>query len=337
MPDNRSSPPAPRLHAGIDIGGTKVAVCLARAGTPGDEAVENAPPAIFHRIAEPTVKTGAADALAQQVLQLLQRACAEQGVSVDALAGVGVSSCGPFVRRAGCIEVANPNICGALSGADGVAAPNDWTQVPLQAPLRDALGAARLRIANDAVAALAAERRWGALQGVTDCAYVTWSTGVGVGLCVDGRVLGGKNGNAGHAGHSFVGDVAGVAPACGCGNRGDVESLAGGGSLRDWLGVDAPTLLAAAQRGEPQALRQAQLLCRLMGRLLYNLVATLDLARISLGGSVFLHHQALLLPLLRRELAQHFAALTQGVEVVPAGLGAQVGDYAALALLDAAA
>ncbi len=327
-----STSPAPRLQAGIDIGGTKVAVCLAR---PGGGA---APPVIVSRLAEPTAKSGPPDALARQVLALLERACTAQGVAPAALAGVGVASCGPFVRRAGCLEVANPNLCGGLAGPGGGVPDNDWTQVPLQAPLEQALGGVRLCIANDAVAALGAERRWGALQGIADCAYVTWSTGVGVGLCVDGRVLAGRNGNAGHAGHSFVGDVPGhqgrQAPLCGCGNRGDVESLVGGGSLAAWLGRDARALLAAAQQGEAEARAQAGLLCHLLGRLLYNLVATLDLSRISLGGAVFLHHQALLLPLLRRELAQHFPVLTGGAELVAAGLGAQVADYAALALLD---
>ena len=328
-----SSSLSQRTCAGVDIGGTKVAVCLARMDGPG----AGQPPPILLRVSEPTVKTGAPDALARQVLALLDQACERLGVARTQLAGVGVSSCGPFVRRGGCIEVVNPNICGGLAGTGAAAQDNDWTQVPLEAPLGEALGAAPLRIANDAVAALEAERRWGALAGVNDCAYLTWSTGVGVGLCVDGRVLAGKNGNAGHAGHSFVGDVPGhagdAAPRCGCGNRGDVESLAGGGSLAAWLGVRAPALLAAAQRGEEPALAQVRLLCTLVGRLVYNLVATLDLSRISLGGAVFLHHQELLLPLLRAELAQHFAALTEGVELVPAGLGARVGDYAALALL----
>ncbi|WP_313069632.1 ROK family protein [Melaminivora sp.] len=326
-----TAPPSPAAawHAGIDIGGTKVAVCLARAAPAGGD-----PPELVQRLAAPTVRTGAVDALARQVLGLLEDACARQGVERGALAGVGVSSCGPFVRRGGAIEVANPNICGGLAGAAGPRAlDNDWREVPLQAPLAEALGGVPLRIANDAVAALEAERRWGALAGIDDCAYVTWSTGVGVGLCVDGRVLGGKNGNAGHAGHSFVGDVPGPAPLCGCGNRGDVESLVGGGLLPARLGVRAPALLQAAGRGDAAALAQVRQLCCLMGRLLYNLVATLDLERISLGGAVFLHHQALLLPLLREQVQQYFPALTQGVQLVPAGLGPQVADYAALALL----
>ncbi len=75
------------------------------------------------------------------------------------------------------------------------------------------------------------------------------------------------------------------------------------------------------------------MLCRVLGRMLYNLVATLDLQRISLGGSVFWHHRALLLPRLQAQVDGKLPALTAGVELVPAGLGLRVGDYAALALL----
>ena len=313
----------PPVLAGVDIGGTKVAVCLAV------PSVSDEPPALLTRLSEPTAKTGAPDALARQVLRLL-----DEARSGRPLAAVGVASCGPFVRVDGRVEVSNPNICGGLAGVSR-AQGNDWTRVPLEAPLAQVLGEGRVHVANDAVAALQAERRWGALRGVADCAYVTWSTGIGVGLCVDGRVLRGKNGNAGHAGHSYVGDVPGTAPPlCGCGNLGDAESLIAGSALQRRLGVDAPALLHAAGRGDAAALAEVRGLCALMGRLLYNLVATLDLRRISLGGSVFLHHQALLLPMLRAELARYFPALTDGVELVPAGLGERVGDYAALALLE---
>lgn len=317
----------PRLLAGVDIGGTKVAVCLAAPSGAGE------PPELLTRLSEATAKTGEPDALARQVLRLLDAACAAQGLARGDVAAVGVASCGPFVRGAGGVEVSNPNICGGLAGA-ARGLGNGWSRVPLEAPLAQALGEGRVRVANDAVAALQAERRWGALRGVDDCAYVTWSTGIGVGLCVDGRVLRGKNGNAGHAGHSFVGGLGGEPPLCGCGNRGDVESLVAGGALPRRLGLQAPALLDAAARGDAAALARVRELCMLMGRLLYNLVATLDLRRISLGGTVFLRHEALLLPLLRAELARGFAVLTDGVELVRAGLGERVGDYAALALAE---
>jgi glucokinase len=74
-------------------------------------------------------------------------------------------------------------------------------------------------------------------------------------------------------------------------------------------------------------------LCRVMGRMLYNLVVTLDLQRISLGGSVFWHHRDYLLPRLQAHISGKLAALTEGCDLVPAGLGERVGDYSALALV----
>ena len=71
-----------------------------------------------------------------------------------------------------------------------------------------------------------------------------------------------------------------------------------------------------------------------MGRMLFNLIATLDLQRISLGGSVFWHNRDFLLPRLQAEIDGKLEALTRGAELVPAGLGEKVGDYGALALLD---
>jgi glucokinase len=308
------------MRACVDIGGTKVAVSL---------SPDSASPLIGRR-SEPTAKTGDNDAVAQQILRLIDRICAEQGVDPASVERVGVSSAGPFVLRDGLFELATPNICGGIAGpARGL--PNDWMTAVLEAPLKQRF--AHVRVENDAVAALEAERRWGALQGTDHCAYVTWSTGVGVGLCVDGRILHGKNGNAGHAGHSFVVDDDNGA-LCGCGNRGDVEALVAGNSIARRFGQPAPELFAAAAAGEPQAVAAIEALCRVMGRMLYNLIATLDLERISLGGSVFWHNREVLLPRLAAEIDGKLAALTRDAVLVPAGLGERVGDYAALALLD---
>ena len=71
-----------------------------------------------------------------------------------------------------------------------------------------------------------------------------------------------------------------------------------------------------------------------MGRMLYNLVATLDLQRISLGGSVFWNNRDFLLPRLQAQIDGKLVAVTRGTLLVPAGLGQTVGDYGAMALLD---
>ncbi len=306
------------MKACIDIGGTKVAVSL-NSGA-GLE--------LLARRSEPTAKSGSPDALAQQVMRMVDDACAEAGIAPHSVQRAGVSSCGPFVMRAGMVELAAPNICGGLAGPDR-GLPNDWLAAPLEAPLRQRF--AEVRVENDCIAALEAERRWGALQGFEHCAYVTWSTGIGMGLCVDGRVLRGKNGNAGHGGHMFVVDNDDA--LCGCGNVGDLEALVAGNAVARRFGADAAALLARARANEPVAAATVEELCRILGRALYNLVVILDLQRISLGGSVFSHHRDHLLPRLQAQLTGRLPALTAGCELVPAGLGDKVGDYAALALL----
>ncbi len=304
----------------VDVGGTKVAVTIAdRRGTVG-------------RVTEPTATQGESDALGRQVLRMVAESCQLAGVQQAALAMVGVASCGPFVLNRGMVELAAPNICGGLAGkARGL--PNDWTSAILEAPLREAFS--QVRVENDGIAGLEAERRWGALQGMESCAYVTWSTGIGMGLCVDGHVLRGKNGNAGHAGHMFVSDNNDA--LCGCGNVGDVEGLVAGNAMGRRFAAqgysDSATLLIAAKAGEARAEAIVDDLCRVMGRTLYNLIVTLDLQGVSVGGSVFWHHRDYLLPRLQSHITGKLTSLTGGCTVVAAGLEDKVGDFGALALV----
>jgi glucokinase len=318
--------PDVRLAAGaapvacVDVGGTKVTVSVV------DER------GVQGWLTEPTVKEGASDALGRQVARMIGLSCAAAGVLPAQIAAVGIASCGPFVLNHGLVELAAPNICGGLAGA-GRGLPNRWTSAVLEAPVRNMFP--DVRVCNDGIGALQAERRWGALQGFDHCAYVTWSTGIGVGLCVDGRILKGKNANAGHAGHMFVSDNDDA--LCGCGNLGDVEGLIAGNAIPRRFAAqgftDAAALFNAAKAGHPDALALVDELCRIMGRALYNLVVTLDLQAISLGGGVFWHHRDFLLPRLDAHLQGRIPALTTSFKLLPAGLQNKVGDYAALALV----
>jgi len=319
-----------RLPAGsapaacVDLGGTKVAVSVV------DEQ------GVRGHLSEPTATRGSNDALVRQIIGLIEQSCALAGVGRQTITRIGVSSCGPFVLNQGLVELAAPNICGGLAGpARGL--PNDWRTALLEAPLRNAFG--DVRVANDGIGALEAERRWGALQidgaPMANCAYVTWSTGIGTGLCVDGQVLRGKNGNAGHAGHLFVSDNGDA--LCGCGNVGDVEGLVAGNALARRFPAqgfaNAAALFEAVYKGNTLAESIIDDVCQVMGRMLYNLIATLDLQRISIGGSVYWHHRDYLLPRLRAVVAGKLPALTAGCEIVSAGLGTRVGDFGALALV----
>ncbi|MDO8455678.1 MAG: ROK family protein [Burkholderiaceae bacterium] len=312
------------MKACVDLGGTKVAVSLANSS------------GLHAKRTEPTAKEGRNDALAQQIIRMIGESCAQAGFKQQDIDAVGVSSCGPFVLNKGMVELAAPNICGGLAGkARGL--PNDWHSAQLEAPLRALFP--NVRVENDGIGALEAERRWGALQNagvpLANCAYVTWSTGIGTGLCVDGHVLRGKNGNAGHAGHMFV--STNLDALCGCGNVGDLEGLVAGNAIPRRFASqgypDSASLFIAAQAGNTPAMSIIDALCEDMGRALYNLIVTLDLERISLGGSVFWHHRDFLLPKLQAFLQGKLPALTDGCELVPAGLGNQVGDWGALALV----
>ncbi|WP_420474928.1 ROK family protein [Noviherbaspirillum sp. ST9] len=300
--------------AALDIGGTKMAAMVASREGP------------LARISQPSIKSGTPRSLPEQGLALIDAVCEKAGVPKNAVRALGVASAGPFVREEGAIALCSPNLCGGLSGASDL--PNDWKSIPLEKVLRERYE--RLAIDNDCVSALVAERAFGAVIDEPDCAYVTWSTGVGFGLCVDGRVLRGKNGNAGHAGHMLLSEV--DESVCGCGNRGDLEALVSGRNVGNRSHMPAAELFQKAREGDAQAREIAERAANWFGRGLYNVVATLDTRTFVIGGSVWLHHGDWLTPLVMREIESRFPALTGGVRILPAALGRLVADVGALAL-----
>ena len=79
------------MRACVDIGGTKVAVSL----SPSSDAP------LVGRRSEPTAKTGDNDAVAVQIMRMIDEVCAEQGIAPADIDRVGVSSTGPFELRDG--------------------------------------------------------------------------------------------------------------------------------------------------------------------------------------------------------------------------------------------
>ena len=299
----------------LDIGGSKIAATVANASGP------------LVRVVQATIKKGNADAIAHQALQLLRAACDKADVKISAIASLGVSSCGPFAQQDNALGLVAPNLCGGLTASQDL--PNDWTFIPLEKILRTQC--AEVVIENDCVAALTAERFFGAAQDEPNSGYVTWSTGIGFGLCVDGHILRGKQGNAGHAGHMLMSETSDA--LCGCGNRGDLEAMVSGRNLGKRLGRPAADIFTAAQAGDAASLAIVQEAARWLGRGLYNLAATLDTRRFLVGGSVWRHHASLLAPLVEAEITSRFPALTAGVRVESAALDEWVTDIGALALV----
>ena len=303
----------PTVIATLDIGGTKMAACIADASGP------------LLRVVQSTLTSGTPDTIALQGLRLIDECCRQLHIDPAALQSVGVSSCGPFDWRDGAIGIIPPNLCGGLPNGDDL--PNDWTFLPLESVLRERF--TTVRIANDCVAALHGERTFGTAPA--NAIYVTWSTGIGFGLCVDGHILNGKAGNAGHAGHMLLSDTSEA--LCGCGNRGDLEAMLGGRNFGKQLGEPLEVIFSDAQHGDTDALQVVQEAARWFGRALYNLTTILDTEAIFVGGSVWRHNEALLAPLVQQEITNRFPALTRGVTVQGATLGELVTDMGAFALV----
>jgi glucokinase len=300
------------LIASLDIGGTKMAASVADASGP------------ILRVTQATIKSGTPDSIARQGLDLVDHCCIQLQIDPALVRSVGVSSCGPFEVRDGATGIIPPNLCGGLANGDDL--PNDWTFLPLESVLRERFTA--VHIANDCVAALHGERAFGTAPA--NSIYVTWSTGIGFGLCVDGRILKGKADNAGHAGHMLLSDTSDA--LCGCGNRGDLEGMIGGRNFGKHLGRPLDAIFYDAQRGDDVALAAVREAARWFGRALYNLTAILDTEAIFVGGSIWRHNETLLAPLVQQEINTRFPALTRGVSVHSATLGELVTDMGAFAL-----
>ncbi|MDF1557203.1 MAG: ROK family protein [ANME-2 cluster archaeon] len=303
--------------AGVDIGGTKITVSLAN--------IEGISVKIYQGIR----LEGSNTTIPEQVDLLIGYAFDRIGVKTDEIMAVGVSSCGPFVKENDELLLAAPNLCGGLAIDRGII-PNDWTRIPLESVLSRRWG--RMKIENDGVAAIVAERLFGAGRGEEDVVYVTWSTGIGSGAYVDGRLIHGKNGNAPHIGHIYLAEDG---PPCGCGNFGDMESLVSGVAIaRDFGSVrSAEEVFAAYRGGDGKAEEIINRAVINFARGLASINAVLDTSVFLIGGSVFINNIDILLPGIEAEFYRSFPLLSEDVDIRPCALGAFLGDMAAFSLV----
>jgi glucokinase len=246
---------------GLDVGGTKMA-----AGA----VDENGTVAFLRRV--PTPRAGA-----EEVFSVLIEAAgavieeASRVVGGPVACGVG---CGGPMTKGG--ELVSPvNIPG-------------WRDFPLASRLRSALGLPVV-VDNDAKALAVGQWRWGAAAGVENFLAMVVSTGIGGGIVLDGRLLDGAEGNAGHIGHMIVEPGGRV---CGCGARGCLEAEASGTAIAAISG--SPPWEA------PEELRMRS--ARLVGRAVASVINLLDLELVLIGGSVALGYGAPYLEWVRQEV-----------------------------------
>ena len=264
----------------IDIGGTKIAAGLVdRDG------------GILARFETPTLRTQDPEQLFDSLLGLLDSFDAEllEGASV-----VGVGCGGPMVLTTG--EVSPLNIPA-------------WRDFPLRARLESTLGRP-VWLENDAKALALGEGWRGAARNVSNFAAMVVSTGVGGGIVLDGRLLHGRLGNAGHLGHLIV---VPEGRRCACGARGCLEAEASGTAIE-------------ARTGQPA--READLAERvrcgtLVGQAVASVVTLLDLEVVVVAGSVALGFGEPFFTAANAVLSEHVGlSYARAARILPAGLGA---------------
>jgi predicted NBD/HSP70 family sugar kinase len=328
----RVVPPAGHV-AGIDFGHRHVRVGLARAAdTLPRTTAEGLPappvPLLAEYDADLPEGHGVDDGL-EIAAALLDEALATAGVDRSALAGVGVGLPAPVDVRSG--AVGEPGILPGWVGVDAAARAGQRLGVPVA-------------VDNDALLGTLAEQAWGALAGVRDAVYLKLSDGVGAGLVLDGRPYRGRAGTAGEIGHVVVGDDAGGptggpgSTVCRCGNRGCLETWA---STTTVVGLLEPLLgrprsiaevVARARGGHAPSRRVLADTGGHVGRALGGLCSVLTPARVVVGGELAQAGDLLLEPLHAALVRWALPGAAEGVEVVPARLGARAHVLGAVAL-----
>ncbi len=211
-------------------------------------------------------------------------------------AGTGVAGCGVG--------------CGGPMVDDTVSPLNipAWRGFPLRSSLSGALGLPVV-VDNDAKALALAEGWLGAAKGVDNFLAMVVSTGVGGGLVIDGRLLDGRSGNAGHVGHVIVEPEG---RWCVCGSRGCLEAEASGPS------IEAATGAPAAAANDDVKERTGTL----VGRAIASVASLLDLDLALVGGSVALGFGQPFFDAAQRELSVRARiSFARDCRVAPVGLG----------------
>lgn len=252
------------FHIGVDLGGSSVkAVAVGRDGT----LLGSLNLAFQDRNRE----------WADRVDEAVRRLSSDHGTPE----GIGLSAPG----------LASPDersiafMPGRLLGLEGL----DWTR---------RLGAPRpVPVLNDAHAALLGETWIGGAAGVRNVFLLTLGTGVGGAALVDGRLLKGHIGRAGHLGHitvDFEGELDDV------GTPGSVESEIGNKTLRKRCGdryANTHALVAAVEAGDPEARRLWNRSVQALAAAIASLVNVLDPEVVLLGGGIARAGRTLLDPL----------------------------------------
>lgn len=306
-----------KYYLGFDIGGTKCAVSVSEKGSGK----------IKDKIRfETNVERGwrkIVDELISSARKLLET----NGISADNVISCGVSCGGPLDPEKGII-MCPPNL-------------PDWDNVPLADIIKNELGFP-CKVRNDADACALAEWQFGAGKGTKNMIFLTFGTGMGAGLILDSKLYSGTSGTAGEVGHIRLDSDGPVA----YGKAGSFEGFCSGTGIaamgkkmleiyngttvipRD--NVTAKTIAEAAMNGDKLAGAIYRRCGEKLGYALSILIDILNPEKIVIG-SIFQRSGHLLADSMNEVIKKEALGISaECCEIVPAVLGDDIGDYAAI-------
>ena len=287
-------------YIGIDIGGTKCAVIVGE--------YENDHINILSRTAFATQVNEDPSSVIEKFAQIISEE--------SDFEAIGISCGGPLDSRSGVI-ICPPNL-------------PKWINVPIVEILSSRFNVP-VFLQNDANACALAEWKLGAGKGTNSMIFLTFGTGFGAGLILDGRLYTGVSDMAGEVGHIRLTEDG----PKGYGKNGSAEGYCSGGGIRNLAklcGLDktAKELAADAKNGDEKAKEIYATSGKYLGRTLAILMDILNPDCIVIG-SIFARSEDLLRPSMEEEIRKEALSFTsECCEIKPARLGDEIGDYAAL-------
>jgi glucokinase len=206
-------------------------------------------------------------------------------------------------------------------------------------------------IQNDANACALAEWQFGAGRGYRNMVFLTFGTGMGAGLILNGKLYTGTNDNAGEVGHIRLSDFGPV----GYGKAGSFEGFCSGGGIAQlakmkvqekyqlgqsvsWVEngdietITAQTVALAAQNGDELATEIYRITSTYLGKGLSIIIDMLN-PEVIVIGSIYTRNKELIDKYMKDVLEKESLLLSSSVcEVRKAELGENIGDYAALSV-----
>ena len=302
------------MYVGIDIGGTKCAVVL------GDGSGN-----VINKIRFETTNK---DDTIRKIVEAVE--------TLGDFKSIGISCGGPLDEKEGVI-LSPPNLPG-------------WDNIRIVDMLKDRFHVP-VKIMNDANACAMAEWRFGAGIGSENMIFLTFGTGLGAGIIINGKLYSGANGFAGEVGHIRLSDNG---PA-GYGKCGSFEGFCSGSGLRE-LGRSlareyiqrgiTPTFISnssldafsvaemanAARSGDACAIETFDFCGKMLGRGLAILCDILNPDTVVIGSVYQRCHDLLSSPAIEWFEREALPSVSAHVKIVPALLGDRIGDVAALAV-----